>query len=235
VGYGLPQEVGRLVRSSGLDRDITFLIETGVYGGIPAPGCFFGMGIMPQKLMSSAGMFHFCREHLDVVILGILQADAQGNVNVSRKGPGVQAFIGPGGFMDLVASARHIVFMGNWMARADMVIQEGRLVIRKPGIPKFVGKVDEITFSGQAALDAGKSVIYVTNIGCFRLTRRGLELFQVAPGVDPARDVINACPDAGIVLPLDGVVETWGRGIMTGEGFGLRWQEAAASTLLPSG
>lgn len=227
IGYGLPQEVGRLVRSGGLSKDVKFLIETGVYGGIPAPGCFFGMGIAPERLMSSAEMFHFCRRHLDVTLLGILQADAEGNVNVSRKAPGVKAYIGPGGFMDLVTSAKNIVFVGSWMARADMVIEGGKLVIRKPGIPKFVAKVDEVTFSGRAALAAGKNVSYVTNVGCFRLTPRGLELVQVAPGVDPQRDIIDACPDARIVMPEEGKIETWDAGIMSGAGFGLQWESAA--------
>jgi propionate CoA-transferase len=227
IGYGLPQEVGRLVRAGGLSKDVKFLIETGVYGGIPAPGCFFGMGIAPERLMSSAEMFHLCRKQLDVTLLGILQADAEGNVNVSRKAPGVIAYIGPGGFMDLVTSAKNIVFVGSWMARADMVIEGGKLNIRKPGIPKFVAKVDEVTFSGRAALAAGKNVSYVTNVGCFRLTTRGLELFAVAPGVDPQRDIIDACPDARIVMPLDGKLETWDAGIMTGAGFGLRWESTA--------
>ena len=185
------------------------------------------MGIAPERLMSSAEMFHFCRKHLDVTLLGILQADAEGNVNVSRKAPGVKAYIGPGGFMDLVTSAKNIVFVGSWMARADMVIEGGKLVIRKPGIPKFVSKVDEVTFSGRAALAAGKNVSYVTNVGCFRLTPRGLELVQVAPGVDPQRDIIDACPDARIVMPEEGKIETWDAGIMTGAGFGLRWESVA--------
>lgn len=223
IGYGLPQEVGRLVRAGGLSKDVTFLIETGVYGGLPAPGCFFGMGISPRRLMTSAEMFHFCRGNLDVTLLGMLQADAEGNVNVSRKAPGVKSYIGPGGFMDLVTSAKSIVFVGAWMARADMVLQGGRLSIRKPGIPKFVAKVDEVTFSGKDALAAGKRVYYMTSVGAFRLTPRGLELFQVAPGIDPKRDIVDACPDARIVLPEDGRVVTWDAAVMTGQSFGLQW------------
>jgi propionate CoA-transferase len=225
IGYGLPQEVGRLVRAGGLGKDVTFLIETGVYGGTPAPGAFFGMGIAPEKLMTSAEMFQYCRENLDVTLLGILQADAEGNVNVSRKAPGAKAYIGPGGFIDLVTSAKNIVFVGAWMARADMAVEGGRLAIRKPGIPKFVAKVDEVTFSGRDALAAGKNVFYMTSVGCFRLTPGGLELFQVAPGVDPKRDIVDACPDARIRLP-EGGVATWDRSVMTGEGFGLKWQQA---------
>ena len=226
IGYGLPQEVGRLVRAGGLSKDVTFLIETGVYGGIPAPGCFFGMGIAPQRLMTSAEMFEFCARNLDTTLLGILQADAEGNVNVSRKAPGAKSYIGPGGFIDLVTGAKNIVFVGAWMARADMALEGGRLAIRKPGIPKFVKKVDEVTFSGRDALAAGKNVFYMTSVGCIRLTPRGLELFQVAPGIDPQRDILEACPDARIVLPENGRVKTWGAGIMTGAGFGLEWAKA---------
>jgi propionate CoA-transferase len=229
IGYGLPQEVGRLAVEGGLGREITFMIETGVIGGTPAPGFFFGMAINPQKLITSAEMFHYIEEHLDVTILGMLQVDAKGNVNVSKKSPAVKEYVGPGGFINLVTYARNIVFVGQWMARAQMKIEGGKLSILKTGIPKFVEKVEEITFSAQEALKKGQNVFYCTNVGNFRLTARGVELYQVAPGIDIQRDILAAAPDARIVLPEDGKVEVLSTAILTGEGFRLNWQAKPVS------
>jgi propionate CoA-transferase len=228
IGYGLPQEVCRLAEEYGLGKDITFMIETGVIGGTPAPGFFFGMAVNPKKLITSAEMFHHIEENLDVTILGMLQVDAEGNVNVSKKSPAVKEYVGPGGFVNLVTYARNIIFVGQWMARAEMALEAGKLTIRKPGIPKFVEKVEEITFSAREAFKKGQNIYYCTNVGSFRLTERGVELFQVAPGIDIQRDILDAAPGARIVLPLDGKVEVLDPAILTGDGFRLRWSGTKA-------
>lgn len=225
IGYGLPQEVGRLVEAGGLGRDVTFLVETGVHGGTPAPGLFFGMGVNPERLLTSAEMFRYCEDNLDVTVLGMLQADGAGNVNVSNKAPGPRNYVGPGGFLNLVACAKTIVFVGAFTAKGKTVIEDGRLRVLTPGIPKFVEQVDEVTFSARAALAAGKRVFYVTPVGAFRLTEQGLELFQVAPGIDIDRDIRN-CSQAPLILPE--TVPMLDRAIMTGENFRLVWGELAS-------
>ncbi len=227
IGYGLPQEVGRLVEAGGLGSDVKFLIETGVYGGTPAPGLFFGMGVNPERLMTSAEMFRYCEDHLDVTILGMLQTDGEGNVNVSKKAEGAKNYVGPGGFLNLVASAKTIVFVGAFTAKGQMAIEDGRLRVIKPGIPKFVERVDEVTFSARTALAAGKHVFYVTPVGAFRLTDKGLELFQVAPGIDIDRDIRN-CSKAPLLLPDKGTIPTLGQSIVTGQDFRLAWRREGA-------
>ena len=222
VGYGLPQEVGRQIELGGLAKDLTFLLETGVYGGVPAPGIFFGMAFNPERLMTSAEMFHYCERHLDATILGTLQVDSEGNVNVSKRAAGAKNYIGPGGFLNLVAAARTIIFVGAFTAKGRLAIEDGSLRVVEPGIPKFVGKVDEVTFAAKVALKAGKKVFYVTPVGAFRLTGRGLELFQIAPGVDVERDVL-AHSEARIFLPEDGTIAALDRAVMTGRDFRLRW------------
>ena len=222
-GYGLPQEVGRLAVEGGLGDDITFMIETGVIGGTPAPGFFFGMAINPKKLITSAQMFHYIEKHLDATILGMLQVDSQGNVNVSKKSPAIKEYVGPGGFINLVTYARNIIFVGQFMARAQLEIADGKLVVRKPGVPKFVEKVEEVTFSAHEALKKGQNVYYCTNVGTFQLTSRGVELIEVAPGVDIRKDILEAAPGARIVLPEDGNVPVMDASILTGEGFRLQW------------
>ena len=133
-----------------------------------------------------------CASQLDVTLLGVLEADSEGNVNVSKRGKTVKSYVGPGGFIDITTGARMIIFVTSWMAHADIRIEGGRIRIVKPGEPKFVDKVSEITFSGKQALKAGKKVFYVTTVGVFQLTERGVELIRVMPGIDIQKDILAA-------------------------------------------
>jgi propionate CoA-transferase len=223
IGVGMPEEVCRLVVNAGFDRDVTFLTETGVMGGLPAPGIFFGAAINPTRIVSSAQIFHFCEDHLDATILGLLQADQDGNINVSRRGAEPIHYVGPGGLPDLSRYARNVIFVGSWMAHADLRVEDGRLRIVKPGAHKFMPRVDEITFNGERALARGQNVLYVTNVGVFRLTPRGLELDEVLPGVDVRRDILEACP-MRVVLPEGREVAVTPASVVTGQGFSLAWE-----------
>ncbi len=224
VGVGLPEEVSRLIYEGGLFKDVTFMSETGVVGGLPAPGVFFGAAVNPKEIISSAQVFHLCYEHLDAAILGILEADSQGNLNVSRRGDGPLNYVGPGGFPDFCAAADTIIFVGSWMAHARMRIVEGRLVIVKPGQHKFIAQVSEITMSGAQALAKQKNVFYVTNVGIFQLTAKGMMLIEVMPGIDIRKDILEACP-MRVVLPDNGEVPVTEEAIVTGRGFKLRWRK----------
>ncbi|MBI5551031.1 MAG: hypothetical protein HY911_05930 [Desulfobacterales bacterium] len=224
VGVGLPEEVSRLIYEGGLFKDVTFMSETGVVGGLPAPGVFFGAAVNPKEIISSAQVFHLCYEHLDAAILGILEADSQGNLNVSRRGDGPLNYVGPGGFPDFCAAADTIIFVGSWMAHARMRIVDGRLVIAKAGQHKFIEQVSEITMSGAQALAKQKNVFYVTNVGIFQLTAKGMMLIEVMPGVDIRKDILEACP-MRVVLPDNGEVPVTEDAIVTGRGFKLRWRK----------
>ena len=223
IGVGLPEEAARLIHTGGLFDDVTFMSETGVIGGLPAPGVYFGAGINPREIISSAQVFHLCYEHLDCAILGILGVDSQGNVNVSKRGEGPLNYVGPGGFPDFCAAADTLIFVGSWMANAKMEIRDKRLCILKPGPHKFIKNVGEITMSGEQALKKGKTVLYVTNTGVFRLTPKGMMLIEVMPGVDIEKDIMQACP-MQVILPESGQVPVTPDAIVTGEGFRLRWQ-----------
>src|SRR5262249_30635886 len=60
--------------------------------------------------------------------------------------------------------------------------------------PKFVASLGQITFSGTLAAEQEGDVLYVTERCVFRLTRDGLELAELAPGVDLRRDVLDRLP-----------------------------------------
>lgn len=186
-------------------------------------GVFFGASINPEKLLSSAQMFHLIYEKLDTTLLGLLQVDSKGNVNVSKRGEGPINYVGPGGFTDMTVAAKTILFIGSWMMGAHMEVHDGKITMVKPGTPKFVDKVDEITFSGPEALKHGKNVYYCTNVGVFQLTERGMELIEVMPGIDIQKDIINGC-SMKTVPPEEGKFSVVSESIVTGKDFKLHWR-----------
>lgn len=224
LGIGLPEEVGRLVYEGGLFPDMTFSSETGVYGGLPASGLFFGGSINPRKMYSSAWIFDHYKTNLDITVLGLLQVDSKGNVNVSKRGEGVKNYVGPGGFMNIAASAKTIIFIGSWMAKAEFTLENGKLSLVKKGIPKFVDELYEVTFNAQEALKKGKTIYYVTTVGIFKLTEKGPELIQVMPGIDVQRDILDAST-ATIQISED--LETVPADIATGENYQMAWSQAS--------
>lgn len=227
IGIGLGEEVARILHASGLSQDITFTTEGGALGGLPASGIYFGSAINPEQILSTAEMFHLYHARLDTAVLGFLQVDSAGNVNVSHRGPRMLDFVGPGGFTDIVACSKTIIFVGNWMDKACFIIEKGRLILKKTGKPKFVAQVDHITFNGQEALKAGKRVFYVTTVGIFKLTEDGLTIIQCMPGIDIGKDILAASP-ARFIIP-DRDVPTVPPEIVNGKGFHLRWAGESAA------
>lgn len=224
IGTGLPEEVCRLLHGSGASDQVRFFSESGVLGGLPAPGVFFGAGVCPEEMVSSAQIFHTCYEHLDASVLGMLEFDPAGNVNVSKRGEGALNYVGPGGFIDFSTNAKQVFFVSSWMVGGQLSLENGRLKIVKQGKIKLVDKVSEITFNGEQAIKSGRNIFYITNVGAFKLTAEGLELARVAPGVDVRRDILEPSNNA-VKLPASGDVPLADASVMTGEGFKIRLKE----------
>ena len=217
-GVGLPEEVSRVLHESGIHGNYKFSTEAGGYGGVPAPGIFFGGALNPEKLKSSAWMFNHYKSNLSVAVFGFLQVDSAGNVNVSKRGTLMKDYVGPGGLMNIANSAKSIIFIGHWMQRARYSTKDGKIRIKKTGKPKFVDRVDEVTFSGHQALLAGKTVFFATTVGLFKLTDKGLELKAVMPGIDIQNDIV-ATTDAALVVADESMVVQLPVNFVTGKGF----------------
>jgi propionate CoA-transferase len=226
LGAGLPEDIGRVLFECGRLSDVTFLVESGVIGGLPAPGTYFGSSFSPRAIVSTAELFKRCYRKLDAACLGALEVDAEGNVNVSKRGPEVRDYSGPGGFIDFSTLAPTVVFVSGWMRHGVMAVEGGAMRLRKRGAPKFVAHVLETTFNGPRAARAGKRVFYATPVGVFRLTARGLELTGVMPGIDVRRDILEVAAFP-IALPASGDVPLLPESILTGKGFRLPVAESA--------
>ena len=81
-------------------------------------------------------------------------------------------------------------------------IKDGKLHIIKEGtIKKFVKNVEQITFSAKNASENNQEILYVTERAVFRLVGLGLELIEIAPGVDLEKDILSQMEFKPFVSP----------------------------------
>ena len=187
VGFGIPDGVLDVAREQGVAHLVTSTIEHGQFGGVPAGGLDFGAVYNPEAILETGHMFDFYHGRgVDQTFLGFLQIDRAGNVNVSRLGPRI---IGVGGFIDIVQKASKAVFCGTLSIRAQTEILDGRLKYIKPGAPKLVEQVGQVTFSADYARRVGQEVLYVTESAVFRLDKDGPLLEEIAPGINAESDL----------------------------------------------
>jgi len=162
----MPEGIANIANEGKILDYITLTAEPGVIGGIPAGG------------------------GLDMAFLGLAQADREGNLNVSKFGP---KLAGAGGFINISQNAKKVIFVGTFTSAGLIVsLQEGSLKIEREGkLKKFINQVEHVTFSGEYARMKKQPVMYVTERCVFALTSEGMELVEIAPGVDIEKDIFG--------------------------------------------
>jgi propionate CoA-transferase len=193
LGFGISANVPRILLEEGLHGEVTWVIEQGAVGGMPLLGFAFGCAANAEAIVSSPHQFtYFQGGGFDTTLLSFLQVDAQGSVNVSKLEGKPYLTAGCGGFVDITAHAKRIVFSGFFTAGADLAIENGELRIRREGrTRKFVQQAQHVTFSGVVGRQRGQRVTYVTERCVIDLEADGLVVREIAPGVNLARDILE--------------------------------------------
>jgi propionate CoA-transferase len=190
LGIGMPEGVAAVAAEERVLKYLTLTAEPGIIGGMPQGGLDFGAALNPEAVIQQNQQFDFYDGGgLDLACLGMAQSDREGNVNVSRFG---RRIAGAGGFINISQSAKRLVFAGTFTAGGlDVAVADGKLrIVREGKTSKFVEKVEQITFSGSYAAEVGQAVFYVTERCVFRRTPDGMEITEIAPGVDLDRDIL---------------------------------------------
>ncbi|MCE0505037.1 acyl CoA:acetate/3-ketoacid CoA transferase [Roseivivax sp. GX 12232] len=207
LGFGISALVPRILLEAGEPDAVTWAIEQGATGGMPLLDFAFGCASNADAYMPSPQQFtYFQGGGFDLSFLSFLEVDRTGNVNVSKLGKKPYLTAGCGGFVDITAHARKIVFSGLFEAGADLALGQDGLTVRAPGkFTKMVDAVEHVTFSGARARETGQEVLYITERCVIRLTEAGLLATEIMPGVDPARDIVAA--SEGRVQIAEGATE----------------------------
>ena len=194
LGFGISALVPRILMEEGLDEEVTWVIEQGAVGGMPLLGFQFGCAANAQAIVPSPDQFtYFQGGGFDRSMLSFMQIDQEGNVNVSRLAAKPHVTAGVGGFVDITAHARRIVFSGYFTAGGlKLRIEDGKLFIDQEGkAKKFVPAVEQISYSGRRGKETGQEVLYITERCVVSLEAEGLTVTEIAPGIDLQQDVLH--------------------------------------------
>ncbi len=190
LGIGMPEGVANAAIEEGVINTFTLTTESGTLGGIPAGGLNFGAATNMTCLIDQPYQFDFYDGGgLDVAILGLAQADQNGNLNVSKFGT---RLAGAGGFINISQCAKKVIFVGTFTAgNLEVEIIDGNLsIVHEGDFPKFVNQVEHITYSGQRAAATGQPALFITERCVFQLSKQGMELIEIAPGVELVNDIL---------------------------------------------
>ncbi len=203
LGFGVSANVPRIFLEENLHGQCTWMLEQGPVGGVPLLEFQFGCASNAEAFVPSAYQFtYFQAGGFDCSLLSFLQIDRDGSVNVSKLAARPHVTAGAGGFVDITARAKKIVYSGFYNAGAKMDIVGGQLRINQEGkVKKLTRKLDQVSFSGHRGRMQNQDVTYVTERCVLKLAREGIVVTEIAPGVELQANILDQSEFPLIVSP----------------------------------
>lgn len=193
IGTGIPNDVvGPIMAEEGVNDSLTVTVESGIYGGTPAATIDFGIACNAEALVGHDRQFEFYTgAGVDYTFMGAGQLDRFGNVNATRMGDKAP---GAGGFIDITTTAKHVVFCSTFTGgglKVRFSEEKGVEILQEGRFRKLVDSVQQISYNGKLAVERGQKMWYVTERCVFELTEAGMELIEIAPGIDLKKDILD--------------------------------------------
>lgn len=199
IGIGIPMLISGEAIHLGIDMSsVVMTTETGVTGGVQHPS-IFSVSMNADAIYDQASQFRFYEGGgLDIGFLGAMEVDEKGNVNVCKKG---DTLVGVGGFNFIVHSPKKLVYCFPFMRGSGYRSENGKLTAYNGNGSKIVKKVESITMNAELEYGNGKTVLYITERCVFRLAEKGLELIEIAPGLDLKKDILDLLDFSPAISP----------------------------------
>jgi propionate CoA-transferase len=190
LGAGISTGISAVAAEEKILDEIILTNEQGFIGGAPLTGVDSGTAQNYEALVDAPYQFDFYDGGgLDIAFLSFAEVDPKGNVNISRFGDKI---VGVGGFINISQNAKKVVFSGTFTAGGlQTAFEDGKLRILQEGRHrKFIGAIEQICYNATFAAEQGRTALFVTERALFRATTSGLELIEIAPGIDIERDIL---------------------------------------------
>ncbi len=189
LGSGVSTGIATIAAEEEILGRIVLTNEQGLIGGAPSSDA--GAAINYTSIVEQPYQFDFYDGGgLDLAFLSFAQVDAKGNVNVSRFNGRI---IGVGGFVNISQYAKKVIFSGTFTAgKLNIDWIDGQTHIMNEGkFKKLLTEVEQISYSGPFAQERGQEALYITERAVFRRGPEGVELIEIAPGIDLQTQILD--------------------------------------------
>ena len=193
IGTGIPNDVvGPILAEEGASDIVSVTVESGIYGGTPAPTIDFGIAANAEALIGHDRQFeYYTGSGVDYTFMGAGEMDASGNVNATKMGDKAP---GCGGFIDITTTAKNVVFCSTFTGgglKVNFDEEKGVTILQEGKFRKLVNKVQQISYNGELAAVREQRMWYVTERCVFELTAEGVMLVEIAKGIDLQKDILD--------------------------------------------
>ena len=204
LGIGIPQGVANVLAEEKAEDLVTLISESGSIGGVPGVKGDFGSHYNIESSTDQHAHFNFYDGGgLNMAAFGLGECDKEGNINASLLNG--KAF-GVGGFLNVVTFVQKAIIVGTFTAGGLKIkTGDGKLEVLQEGkFKKFLNNIVQVSFSGKFAREQGQEVLFITERCVIELTKDGMVLLEVAPGIDMQKQVLDLM-EFKPIIPKEGV------------------------------